>query len=110
MLSAPAIAAVEADARCIAKGPHAALHDAETRHSVRAEPHPVRSRMLSGGGAGTAGRQPRRGSAATQGGVQAVHLSCGASTQAEPFHTFHVIVLTSGEAAARSNSSRKPLF
>ena len=44
------------------------------------------------------------------GGVQAVHLSCGVSTQAEPVHAVHVNVLTSGEAAAESVRSRKPTF
>jgi hypothetical protein len=43
------------------------------------------------------------------GGVQAVHLSCGASTQSvltPPTLACHVLALTSGEAAAESRRSR----
>jgi hypothetical protein len=54
--SAPVLAAVEEDALCNRQRAARCPARCRTRHSVRAEPHRVRSRMLSGGGAGTAGK------------------------------------------------------
>ena len=89
--SAPAIAAVAADARCMAKGQHAALHDAErdTRCAgsltAREVAHAERRWRRHGGKT-----PPRRGSAAAHGGEgtllaagprEARSYSSGGSTQ-----------------------------